>query len=392
MENLIKCFSIFIQCLIGFNLVLPFFFLLAWIIKKKPNRSIGKHRLFDFAIIVTAYQHTSMLHSVVNSILKSKYANYHIYVVTDNCEENPFEFVHPNVSVLVPDHILSSNTLSHQFATNHFKRNHDIITIIDSDNLVDENYLNQINHEFLKGFSAVQGIRKAKNLNTTIACLDAARDLYYHFYDGKVLFEIGSSATLAGSGMAFKTSIYQRFLDTTNISGAGFDKVLQSFLVLNNYRISFSSNAIVYDEKTSKADQLVQQRSRWLNSWFKYAALGFNILKKGIQKLNINQILFGIVLLRPPLFIFLALSIIALVLNLALGFYIVAIIWAVGLLLFVLSFYLSLNVGKADSRIIKSLINIPQFVYYQFLSLLKVGKANKISISTRHYSNESDSE
>jgi hypothetical protein len=47
------------------------------------------------------------------------------------------------------------------------------------------------------GFAAVQGERKAKNLDTTYACLDAARDIYYHFYDGKLLFHIGSSATLA---------------------------------------------------------------------------------------------------------------------------------------------------------------------------------------------------
>jgi hypothetical protein len=62
--------------------------------------------------------------------------------------------------------------------------------------LVEPEYLHELDRYFNAGFSAVQGIREAKNLNTTYACLDAARDIYYHFYDGKILFGIGSSATL----------------------------------------------------------------------------------------------------------------------------------------------------------------------------------------------------
>ncbi|MFX8758778.1 glycosyltransferase, partial [Acinetobacter baumannii] len=88
-----------------------------------------------------------------------------------------------------------------------------------------------LNEMFNKGFSAVQGERKAKNLNTTFACLDAARDIYYHFYDGKILFEAGASATLAGSGMAFTVELYKQCLEKSNVSGAGFDKVLQKEIV-----------------------------------------------------------------------------------------------------------------------------------------------------------------
>jgi cellulose synthase/poly-beta-1,6-N-acetylglucosamine synthase-like glycosyltransferase len=388
MENLIIYFWIILQVLVGYNLVLPLIFLLIWKLERKKEKKIRLNaKEFDFAIIVTAYQYTTMLKGVVESILNSNYTSYHIYVVTDNCAADPFEFSHSKVTILVPSAVLASNTGSHQFAMENFHRNHECLTIIDSDNLVDEEYLNQMNSEFINGFAAVQGTRAAKNLNTTIACLDAARDFYYHFYDGKVLFEIGSSATLAGSGMAFKTPVYLKFLDSMNVSGAGFDKVLQAWLVSNNYRIAFNSKAIVYDEKSSKSDQLVQQRSRWLNSWFKYAALGGNILKKGAKRVNRNQMLFGIILLRPPLFIFLALAVIAIAINLFFGLYTPAIIWLLSILVFIFSFCYALHIGNADKRIIRSLRNIPQFVYYQFISLLNARNANKISVSTKHYYN-----
>src|SRR5690606_37987863 len=192
--------------------------------------------------------------------------NYHVYVVADNCDISNLNIIDRRVSLLRPELTLASNTKSHFYAIDHFIRDHDILTIIDSDNLVDSQYINELNVFFSQGFGAVQGVRQAKNLNTRIACLDAARDLYYNFYDGKVLFTLGSSSTLAGSGMAFKTTLYRQCLEYLEISGAGFDKVLQAQLVLRNERIAYADKAIVFDEKTVESGQLVNQRSRWFNT------------------------------------------------------------------------------------------------------------------------------
>src|SRR5690606_22843931 len=113
---------------------------------------------------------------------------------------------------------------------------------------------------------------------------------------------------LAGSGMAFKTELYKECLEHIEISGAGFDKVLQTQIVKNDLRIAFAAKAIVYDEKTTHPKQLINQRSRWINTWFKYFVNGFKLVLSSIQTKSINQFLFGIIILRPPLFIFILLS------------------------------------------------------------------------------------
>ena len=179
-------------------------------------------------------------------------------------------------------------------------------------------YVLALNEYFDLGYKAVQGVRDAKNLDTLYAALDGARDVYYHFYDGKVLFNVGSSATLSGSGMAFTTSLYKECLGHLDITGAGFDKVLQKEIVIRGNRIAFAENAVVYDEKTSKSDQLVNQRARWINAWFRYFKFGSTLTAKGVLRLNWNQFLFGLILLRPPLFIFLLLGLFCLLLNLIL--------------------------------------------------------------------------
>lgn len=375
---------ILLQLLIGYNLFLPFILFICY----RPSQAeLTEAQESDYGIIVTAYEQVDSLPPVIASLLKLNYSNYLIYIVADKCDITGLNFNDDRVILLRPEETLASNTRSHFYAIRNFKREHERLTIIDSDNLVDPEYLRELDKLFDKNFLAVQGVREAKNLNTTYACLDAARDIYYHFYDGKVLFGIGSSATLAGSGMAFTTKLYRDSLENTDITGAGFDKVLQSIIVGRDLRIAFTAKAIVYDEKTTQSDQLVKQRSRWINTWFKYFKFGFTLLFKGIRNFSRNQFIFGLILLRPPLFIFLILSVFCLVANLFISIT-AALIWLIGLCAFILGFYIALAKSDTDKRIWQSLINIPKFIFYQVLSLLKVRNANKRSVATTHYYHE----
>ena len=377
---------ILVQIVIGYHLILPMFLyiLRAFITRKK--KTVQTTSTADYAIIVTAYEQTDLLPSVVESILKLNYQNYLIYIVADKCDISNLNFSDPKVILLRPETTLSSNIKSHFYAIDRFKRQHDRVTIIDSDNLVHPEYLNMLNPFFDTGYQAVQGVREAKNLNTHYACLDAARDIYYRLIDNKVLFEIGSSATLSGSGMAFTTSLYKDCLESANIDGAGFDKVLQFEILKRNHRIAFAEEAIVYDEKTSRPEQLVKQRARWINTWFKYFDLGLKMTAMGIFKFNWNQFIFGVILMRPPLFILLILSFLCFTIDLALFPY-MALMWLLALTIFISMFFVAFSYFKADEIIYRSLINAPKFIFYQLAALLKSKNANQLSVATKHFSN-----
>ncbi|GGH22446.1 glycosyltransferase [Dyadobacter endophyticus] len=383
--KIIEWIGLAIQAGIGYNLVFPVFLLLIYGLRKavvSRGAAPDSQPLLDYGIIVTAYEYTAQLPAVVGSLLQLNYDRFHIYVVADKCDISNLHFPADKVALLRPEQVLGSNTRSHFYAIRRFIRPHTHLTIIDSDNLTDPEYLNELNRYFNQGYEAVQGVREAKNLDTTYACLDAARDIYYHFFDGKVLFGAGSSATLAGSGMAFSTGLYEKVLGHLDVTGAGFDKVLQDGIVSRGYRIAFAEKAVVYDEKTTGSDQLVKQRARWINTWFKYFGYGFKILFKGITRFSLNQILFGLVLLRPPLFIFLLLSVFFMLINLLIA-PVMSLVWLIGLIVFVLGFYISLKSSPTDSKIYQSLINIPRFMFYQLTALVNAGRANKISVATR---------
>ncbi|SEN57544.1 Glycosyltransferase, catalytic subunit of cellulose synthase and poly-beta-1,6-N-acetylglucosamine synthase [bacterium A37T11] len=374
-----------IQVLFGAHLILP---LLLGIIAlfKRPVRCVPQKLVseYDYGIIVTAYMQVDLLPAVVETLLRLNYSNYLIYVVADNCDISGLQFNNEKVLLLRPKEILSGNTKSHFYAIQHFKRPHTHLTIIDSDNLVDKEYLNELNAYFALGFKAIQGIRMAKNLDSTYACLDAASDIYYRFIDRKLLFALGSSAALSGSGMAFTTALYRECLEDLKIEGAGFDKVLQMEILKRQLRVAFAEKAVVYDEKTSRSDQLVKQRARWIYTWFKYYRLGIGLLINGLFHLNWNQTLYAIFYLRPPLFLMLLFSFIFMIIDI-IFFQHMALYWIGAFFAFFIGFLFSLRYYKAPRPIYRSLLNIPVFIYFQLFSLIKSKKANKISVATTHY-------
>ncbi|MEJ2880811.1 glycosyltransferase [Pedobacter sp. GR22-6] len=375
----------FLKFIVALNLLLPVTLYIFWRFSGRTQKTVSFNvEERDYAIIVTAYEQTVFIPEVVRSLLDMDYHNFMVYIVADNCiaDENLI-FDDPRVIVLYPPNVLASNIRSHFFAIDNFSRDHEVLLIMDSDNLAHPTLLKELNDQFNQGFHAVQGIREAKNLDTTLAALDAARDIYYHFYDGQLLFDLGSSATLSGSGMAFDVALYRECLEKSTMSGAGFDKVLQAQILGRNQRIAFSKEAIVYDQKTASSGQLVNQRSRWISTWFRFFKYGFSLIFKGISNFSINQLLFGIILLRPPLFMFLLLGVVLVVLNLFINPFF-SLVLCFCFAMFVLGFIIALKSHKTDERIYKALRFIPVFIFYQLISLMKSLLPNKKNIATKH--------
>jgi len=339
----------------------------------------------DYAIIVTYYERLDFLSSLVDSVNQLNYENYVVYIVADNFKG---EFVDiesdcQKIKLLFPESPLKSNVRSHLFAFNSFIREHDRITIIDGDNLIHPDYLVNLNRAFDRGFIAVQGSRYPKNLDTDYARLDAVGDLYYRYTDRKLLFEAGSSSTLSGSGMAFEKVVYENFIANYTMEGAGFDKVLQYELVKNKYRIAFCGEAIVYDHKTDNSDQLVKQRARWMSTWFRTYKHANVLFFKSIKALDLNGFLFSIVLLRPPLFIIILLAILFTVFNIIYVPFLL-LIWMIAGAFFLKTFFNGIKELGATDSMLSSIKRSYRFIFSQFLALLNIRRANKLSVATDH--------
>jgi len=350
--------------------------------KKTPKNKTSKN--FDFACIITAYKDASIAMHTLDSILAQNHKNYMVYLVADDCEVSSISLNSGQAVLLTPVLPLKSKLKSIDYAITNFVRKHDAIVIFDPDNLAHPDCLAEINNFHNLGYGAVQGRRTAKNLDSFYACLDAAGEYYYNYVQRQGPFSLGSSATIAGSGMSIITESYVNFLNSELIQQyhaadkviVAEDKMLQVELVKHGNIIAFAPNAIIYDEKVVSGQQVQRQRTRWINSYFIHLKDGLGLLGTGFKRMSFNQIFFAYTSILPPMFIQVGLALVFSFINIFISFsHFLLVLGA--LMIFAFNFMFTLYLGKAPIQVWKSLWGLPLFISKQVLALFHLGSSNK---------------
>ncbi len=380
----------FLGICLFFYLVFPFIMVLVSSFAK--SKTINKtDKELDLACIITAYGgNFALTPPLIKSLLNQSHQEMMIYLVADDCTETS-GIEHPQLIELHPEKKLSSKVKSFIHAIQHFQRPHDAIVIFDPDNIAEQNFLSTINQYLSAGYQAVQGKRTAKNLDTVYACADATGEIYKNYVERHAPYLIGSSPTIAGSGMAVNAELFKAYLQNERITGrledqkviAAEDKILQNFIVRKKLQIAFADDAIIYDEKVSTGSQVQRQRSRWLYSYFENLPHALPFILKGISGLNINQLIFGFTTSSPPLFILLFSSL----LLIPIAYFIdVRLSWMMfaGVMIFSGNILLSLALSGAPKEIWFALWAMPLFVLRQFLALFKMKLARKDFLVTHN--------
>jgi cellulose synthase/poly-beta-1,6-N-acetylglucosamine synthase-like glycosyltransferase len=336
---------------------------------------------FDFAAVITAHQDTKCIPPLVDSFVKQNYRNFIVYVIADDCETDNLVFDDDRIVVIKPQPAFHAKIRSIKFAVDNFKRKHDVIVIFDSDNLVHPDYFKHLNAYFQRGFKVVQTHMLSKNIDNTYAKLDSIGHIYNTFLERQVKMELGMSSAILGLGIALDLDLYKEIMYKDGLGG--FDKKLQVQMAKKVKQIAFAENAIVYDEKVEDGATLEKQRTRWINTYFKYFKDSWSLFLNGFKTFNMGRILLGFVMLRPPLFLTVgsafALLIAAIFIKPA-----VALSWLVVLLLFALNFILIIATQSKQKGVFGAVVHIPKVVLRQIRSLLKIKTAGKSFLKTEH--------
>jgi cellulose synthase/poly-beta-1,6-N-acetylglucosamine synthase-like glycosyltransferase len=140
---------------------------------------------------------------------------------------------------------------------------YDLAVVLDVDNVMGDNFLNQVNDASQAGHRVMQGHRTAKNLDSPFAVLDACNEeINNHiFRQGHVA--LGVSSALIGSGMAFEYGYLHQLLRDIGET-PGEDKELEFKVLRDRTKIAYLPNALVLDEKIPNSKVFTAQRTRWL--------------------------------------------------------------------------------------------------------------------------------
>jgi len=350
-------------------------------IRKRYPNSLKKH---CFLVLIPSYKDDSVIIESVNCALNQDYPfdKFDIVVISDSMDSSTNDSLRElPITLLEINPEQSSKAVALNYAIdNHERRDYDIVTILDSDNIVCCNYLTEINKAYQSGALAIQAHRTAKNTNNSIAVLDAISEEINNSIFRRGHVNMGLSSALIGSGMAFDYLWFTK--NVKSLTTAGEDKELELLLLKEGIFIDFLDHVLVYDHKTNMESVFFNQRKRWLGAQFSSLYSGLKDLPKSLINLRVDYIdkVFQWMLL-PRILI---LGICGLM-----AFFITIISWKeslrwwilVAILLFV--FALAVPDNLVTNTNIRALKKLPIIFILMFLNLFRLRNAGNKFIHTK---------
>lgn len=243
-----------------------------------------------FIVLIPAYKEDKVIFDSVNSLLNQNFPQQFvtIAIISDgmSSETNTRLSELPVINIVL-EKSAGSKANALIIALEKFKQeDFKIAVIMDADNVAAEGFLSDINALFSSGARAVQAHRTAKNLNTSMAVLDAVSEEINNSIFRKGHVNLGVSSALIGSGMAFDFKWFSAHVKM--LSTAGEDKELELMLLRKKIFIHYLENTYVYDEKTQKEKVFYNQRRRWIAAQFGSLMAALKQIPEAVVSVNIG--------------------------------------------------------------------------------------------------------
>ena len=235
-------------------------------LKDKPMLVNKKHR---FMAIIPAHNEENVVEELIKSLKAQDYPKdlYDIYVIADNCTDKTAEVARKAGAIVYERFDPTKKTKG--YALNWFLKQkieedaqYDAFCIFDADNIVDKNFIKNMNKKLCQGEEVVQGYRDIKN--PTDNWITAGYAIFYwtmHRFYHLARYNIGLSPLINGTGFMVKFDLVKpNGWDTKTLTE---DIEFSLKTIIKGKKLGWATDAIVYDEQPLGFVQSWKQRSRW---------------------------------------------------------------------------------------------------------------------------------
>lgn len=236
-------------------------------IKDKPLKVNKDHK---FMAIIPAHNEEAVVGNLVESLKKQNYNKelYDIYVIADNCTDNTAKVAEEAGAIVYERFNNSQKTKGYAldwFLAQKIEENapYDAFFVFDADNIVDPNFIKNMNKKLCQGEDVVQGYRDIKN--PTDSWITAGYAIFYwtmHRFYHLARYNLGLSPLLNGTGFMVRFDVVkpEGGLKTVTLTE---DIEYSLKRIIEGKRLGWATDAIVYDEQPVGFKQSWSQRSRW---------------------------------------------------------------------------------------------------------------------------------
>lgn len=263
-----------------------------------------------FAVLIAARNEEPVIGELVASLLKQNYPKdkFDVIVLPNNCNDDTkgaaeragartFE---PPLPVKSKGEVLHQTL---EYLMEH--EDHDAYIVFDADNIVDENFLHEMNKAKEAGYDAAAGFRDSKNPYSTY--MSSSYSLFYLvvnvMYNG-ARSALGMNALITGTGFMVSREKLEELGGWNTVT---ITEDVEMTLQLSNMgdSIAFVPKAITYDEQPIDMKQAWHQRLRWsIGSQQNYKLMAKKLLNTALQKKGKNAFDMFVMLLATYMQIF----------------------------------------------------------------------------------------
>lgn len=222
-----------------------------------------------FMAVIPAHNEESVIRNLVDSLQEQDYPRelYDIYVIADNCNDNTAQIAKDAGAIVLKRFDEEHKTKG--FALNWFLQqkieenaDYDAMCVFDADNIVDKNFLKNMNKKLCQGEEVVQGYRDIKN--PTDSWISAGYAIFYwmmHRFYHLARYNLGLSPLLNGTGFMVKFDLLKP--DGWQTETLTEDIEFSLINIAAGRKLGWAVDAIVYDEQPTTFKASWSQRSRW---------------------------------------------------------------------------------------------------------------------------------
>lgn len=269
-----------------------FYYVLALVKKEKPHTA--PEEFHHFAVLISARNEENVIGHLLESIAEQDYPAGMIetFVIADNCTDNTAARARAAGAKVwerfnrarVGKGFALAELIRHiwdEYGQDRF----DGYFVFDADNLLEPNYIREMNRTFCDGYQIITGYRNSKNYADN--WVSAGNGLWF-LREAQFLNRprqiLGTSCTVSGTGFMFSREVIKRyggwnfFLMTEDIEFSVTN-------LLDGERIGYCSGAMLYDEQPTKFSQSWNQRLRWAKGYLQvFCKFGRRMARRGAKK------------------------------------------------------------------------------------------------------------
>lgn len=268
-----------------------FFYLFVGLLKGEQKfKAVREHK---FAAVISARNERDVIGQLISSIKSQNYPKdkLDIFVIADNCTDDTAQvareagaIVYERFNKVQVGKGYALDWLFKIIDRDHKEAGYEGYMIFDADNILDVNYVAEMNKVFDNGYDILTSYRNSKNFDSN--WISAAYSLWFlreARYLNNSRMQLGTSCAISGTGFLVGANVIEE-------NGGWIHHLLTEDIeftcdsVSKGMKIGYASKAVLYDEQPTKFSQSYTQRLRWAKGFYQVFANYGGKLLKGVLK------------------------------------------------------------------------------------------------------------